>query len=147
MEACIMKKTIIILLIFLTSIFCSAQTQNRLSGYFLREIGILPGSTTIVLDCSTEMVIVETFIHYYTDSYIYKSTDTLQYTAEKDTTLTGKLYTIINRNNHIYIIAKDKSFKKSKKMETIQKTRVDEIRKADNYPTKRSMHVIDNPRI
>lgn len=140
-----MKTSLIIILVSLLSICCSAQPQNKLSGYFLREIGFLPGCTTLILDCSTDIVTVEKFNHFYTDSYICKSIDTLHYTAEKDTTLTGKLYNIINKDNHIYIIAKDKSFKKSKKMKSIPKTRVDEIRKSSNYYTKRSKQAINNP--
>ncbi|MEI6089033.1 MAG: hypothetical protein WCR42_01135 [bacterium] len=140
-----MKTSLIIILVSLLSICCSAQSQNKLSGYFLREVFFFPTSTTLILDCSADIVTVEKFNHFYTDSYICKSIDTLHYTAEKDTTLTGKLYTIVNKNNHIYIIAKDKSFKKSKKMESIPKTRVDEIRESSNHYTNRSKQVINNP--
>jgi hypothetical protein len=133
-----MKSLMIVIFLTIVPLCCSAQTQNKLTGYFLREIGFLPGSTTLILDCSTNIVTVEKFTHFYTDSYICKSIDTLHYTAEKDTVLTGKLYAIINKNNHIYIIVKDKSFNKSKKMKTIQKSLVDEIRKSSNFYTKRS---------
>ena len=65
------------------------------------------------------------------------------YTTDKDTILTGKLYTIINKNDHIYIISKDKSFKKSKKMKSIPKTHVDEIRKSANFYTNRQKQFIN----